>query len=84
MGETLAEAACGLLGKLLRDDHELVTLIEGDKTQPVPKQVNAQSGNRPVTWKVRAGPTGEHVLKVTTSSGQSQDLPVRIKGEIFH
>jgi len=30
VGETLAEAACGLLGKLLRDDHELVTLIEGD------------------------------------------------------
>jgi hypothetical protein len=28
--ETLADAACGLLGKLLRDDHELVTLIEGD------------------------------------------------------
>jgi hypothetical protein len=28
--ETLGEAACGLLGKLLRDDHELVTLIEGD------------------------------------------------------
>ncbi len=30
VGESLAEAACGLLGKLLRDDHELVTLIEGD------------------------------------------------------
>jgi dihydroxyacetone kinase-like predicted kinase len=28
--ETLGGAACGLLGKLLRDDHELVTLIEGD------------------------------------------------------
>jgi DAK2 domain fusion protein YloV len=30
VGETLAEAACGLLGKLLSDEHELVTLIEGD------------------------------------------------------
>jgi DAK2 domain fusion protein YloV len=30
VGETVGEAACGLLGKLLRDDHELVTLIEGD------------------------------------------------------
>jgi hypothetical protein len=30
VGETLAEATCGLLGKLLSDDHELVTLIEGD------------------------------------------------------
>jgi uncharacterized protein len=30
VGDSLSEAACGLLGKLLRDDHELVTLIEGD------------------------------------------------------
>jgi DAK2 domain fusion protein YloV len=30
VGESLGEAACGLLGKLLRDDHELVTLIEGE------------------------------------------------------
>jgi DAK2 domain fusion protein YloV len=30
VGETVGEAACGLLGKLLRDEHELVTLIEGD------------------------------------------------------
>ncbi len=34
VGETLGEAACGLLGKLLRDDHELVTLIEGDGSGP--------------------------------------------------
>jgi DAK2 domain fusion protein YloV len=30
VGETMGEAACALLGKLLHDDHELVTLIEGD------------------------------------------------------
>jgi DAK2 domain fusion protein YloV len=30
VGETMGEAACGLLGKLLSDEHELVTLIEGD------------------------------------------------------
>jgi DAK2 domain fusion protein YloV len=30
VGESIEEAACGLLGKLLRDDHELVTLIEGE------------------------------------------------------
>jgi hypothetical protein len=59
------------------------TLIEGDRTQPVPKQANAQSGNRPITWKVRAGPTGDHVLKVTSSSGLAQELPVRIRVEIF-
>jgi DAK2 domain fusion protein YloV len=34
VGETLGEATCGLLGKLLRDDHELVTLIEGDGSGP--------------------------------------------------
>jgi DAK2 domain fusion protein YloV len=30
VAETLVEAATGLLGKLLADDHELVTLIEGE------------------------------------------------------
>jgi uncharacterized protein len=30
VGDTAAEAACGLLGKLLRPHHELVTLIEGE------------------------------------------------------
>jgi dihydroxyacetone kinase-like predicted kinase len=30
VGESMGEAACGLLGKLLRDEHELVTLIEGE------------------------------------------------------
>ncbi|MGH9074833.1 MAG: DAK2 domain-containing protein, partial [Acidimicrobiales bacterium] len=30
VGATLSEAACALLGKLCRDDHELVTLIEGE------------------------------------------------------
>ncbi|HUI03491.1 MAG TPA: DAK2 domain-containing protein, partial [Acidimicrobiales bacterium] len=30
VGESVVEATCGLLGKLLRDDHELVTLIEGE------------------------------------------------------
>jgi DAK2 domain fusion protein YloV len=30
VGDSVAEATCGLLGKLLRDDHELVTLIEGE------------------------------------------------------
>jgi dihydroxyacetone kinase-like predicted kinase len=30
VGENMGEAACALLGKLLSDDHELVTLIEGE------------------------------------------------------
>jgi hypothetical protein len=30
VGETMGEAASGLLGKLLCDEHELVTLIEGE------------------------------------------------------
>jgi len=32
VGDTMGEAACALLGKLLRADHELVTLIEGEGT----------------------------------------------------
>ena len=32
--QSLADATCGLLGKLVRDDHELVTLIEGDGAGP--------------------------------------------------
>jgi len=34
VGESMAEATCGLLGKLLSSDHELVTLIEGDGAGP--------------------------------------------------
>jgi len=30
VGDTVVEATCGLLGKLMSSDHELVTLIEGD------------------------------------------------------
>jgi hypothetical protein len=30
IGESMSDAACGLLGKLLSDEHELVTLIEGE------------------------------------------------------
>jgi dihydroxyacetone kinase-like predicted kinase len=30
VGDSVAEATCGLLGKLLHDEHELVTLIEGE------------------------------------------------------
>jgi DAK2 domain fusion protein YloV len=30
VGDSVTEATCGLLGKLLQDDHELVTLIEGE------------------------------------------------------
>ncbi len=34
VGDSVAEATCGLLGKLLHDDHELVTLIEGEGSGP--------------------------------------------------
>jgi dihydroxyacetone kinase-like predicted kinase len=30
IGESMSDAVCGLLGKLLSDEHELVTLIEGE------------------------------------------------------
>ncbi|HZU80897.1 MAG TPA: DAK2 domain-containing protein [Acidimicrobiales bacterium] len=34
VGDTLVDASCGLLNKLLRDEHELVTLIEGEGAGP--------------------------------------------------
>ncbi len=34
VGDSVAEATCGLLGKLLSADHELVTLIEGEGAGP--------------------------------------------------
>jgi hypothetical protein len=59
-------------------------LLEGDETQPVPRLPrDAQGGNRPVTWKVRAGATGKHELTITSSSGATQTVPVEIKSAIF-
>jgi hypothetical protein len=59
-------------------------IIEGDKTQPVPPPPrDAKSVSRPVTWKVRAGPTGKYEIKVESTTGISQPVPVEIKGEIF-
>jgi hypothetical protein len=63
---------------------ESFKLLEGDKTQPVPAlSKNARSGNVPVTWKVRAGPTGAYDLTVTSSSGLSQKLRVEIRKSIY-
>jgi hypothetical protein len=60
------------------------TLLEGAETQAVPRPPpGTQGGNRPVTWRVRAGATGRHELTVKTSSGLAQTIPVEIKGEIF-
>jgi hypothetical protein len=60
------------------------TLLDGAPTQPVPRpSPDAKNVNRPVTWKVRAGPTGKHELTVKTSSGAVQTLPVTIKSAIF-
>jgi hypothetical protein len=41
---------------------------------------NAASRNSPVTWKVRAArQAGEYQLRGSTSNGDTQTLPIRIK-----
>jgi hypothetical protein len=57
-------------------------LVVGDRTQKVPPA--AQVGYSPVTWKVKAGSSaGTYDIKVTSSTGLSQQLPVVIKQDII-
>ena len=59
-------------------------VLKGDDLQRVPPLARAaKSGNRPVTWKVRAGATGKYKFTVETSSGLSQAVPVEIRSAIF-
>jgi hypothetical protein len=59
-------------------------LLGGEETQPVPRlPQDAQGGNRPVTWKVKAGATGKVAFTLKTSSGLTQTIPVEIKSAIF-
>jgi hypothetical protein len=59
-------------------------LLEGDDRQRLPPLArDAKSGNRPVTWKVRAADVGKYKFTVETSSGLSQSVPVEIKRPIF-
>jgi hypothetical protein len=63
---------------------ESFKLLEGDKTQNVPalpKEV--RSDNYPITWKVRAGPTGTYQLTVRSSGGLAQALRVEIRRSIY-
>jgi hypothetical protein len=60
------------------------TLLEGDKEQRVPPLPRgARRGNVPVTWKVRAGPTGQYELTVKSSAGPAQTLRVEIRKPIY-
>jgi hypothetical protein len=60
------------------------TLLGSDDLQRVPPLAQgARSNNRPVTWKVRAGPTGKYSFLVETGSGVSQTVPVEIRSSIF-
>jgi hypothetical protein len=60
------------------------TLLEGAATQPPPQlPKDARAGNVPVTWKVRAGPTGQYELTVKSGAGPAQTLRVEIKKPIF-
>ena len=59
-------------------------LLAGDQSQAVPALPRGvRSGNRPVTWKVQAGPTGPYTLTVRSSSGLSQTIRVEIKATLF-
>jgi hypothetical protein len=57
-------------------------IASGDKTQTVPRP---KSGNTsPVTWRVEAGPNaGTYDIRVVSSTGLSQQLPVVIKQDII-
>ncbi|HEX5270955.1 MAG TPA: zinc ribbon domain-containing protein [Gemmataceae bacterium] len=55
-------------------------LVEGAAAQPAPP---SRGGNRPVTWRVRAGATGKYELTVKSGAGASQAVPVEIKAAIF-
>jgi hypothetical protein len=59
-------------------------LLEGAETQPVPP-LPRDAGNStiPITWRVRAGPTGSHRFSVTSNSGLSQTLQVEIRKSIY-
>ena len=59
-------------------------LLEGAQTQHVPRlPQGARNANVPITWRVRAGPTGSHEFTVTSSSGSSQTLAVEIRKSIY-
>ncbi len=59
-------------------------LLEGAATQPVPPPSReAKGGNRPVTWRVQAGPTGKYEFTVKSGAGVSQAVPVEIKQSLF-
>jgi hypothetical protein len=57
-----------------------LSLTGGEATQAVPAlPPDAASRNSPVTWRVRADREGRFTLTVTSSTGESQAQPVRIK-----
>jgi hypothetical protein len=54
--------------------------VGGPATQSVPQASGEAGGrNRPVTWKVLAGPLGSYTLEVRTSTGATQSKALRIK-----
>ncbi|HEV3263517.1 MAG TPA: hypothetical protein VG013_42165 [Gemmataceae bacterium] len=54
--------------------------IDGDATQTIPDLTpDSASRNRPVTWRLKAGPVGRHDLEVRSSAGAAQTKTVTIK-----
>ncbi len=59
-------------------------LLDGTETQPVPPlPPDAKSRNRPVTWKVQAGRTGDYEFTIQSSAGPVQVVPVKIKSPMI-
>ncbi len=53
--------------------------VVGETSQPVPAPAETGGRNSPVTWKVKAGALGNHVLQVQSSTGATQNKMIRIK-----
>jgi hypothetical protein len=58
--------------------------LEGDQSQELPPPPKGTPpGNRPVTWKVKAGPKGKYELTVKSSRGESTTVAVEIRSPLF-
>jgi hypothetical protein len=55
-------------------------LLEGSLEQTVPAvEAGARRSDSPVTWRIRAGDDGAYELKVRSSTGTTQKLPITIR-----
>jgi hypothetical protein len=59
-------------------------LLEGGESQQLPMRPKpAKAANVPITWHVKAGPTGTYEFHITSSIGLSHKLKVEIRKSIY-